>query len=318
MPELRIRDLTIEYRSGDYRVRPIDGLDLDLGDGELVLLLGASGCGKTSLLSTIASLLSPAAGSITIDGVEVTSLAGRSLRHYRRHDVGIVFQTFNLVPSLNAVENVMAPARAAGMRRRQARDRAVARLREIGLGDRLGHRPADLSGGQQQRVAIARALVMDPMVLLADEPTAHLDFIAVEGVIEQLRRLASPGRIVIISTHDGRLIPIADRVIELTPRTMAGTRPPERVELAPGDVLFRQGGPGDLIYVVEQGQLALVRELADGGEETLRLAEPGTYFGELSPMLGLPRTATARAVEHSTVVGYTTVDFRGRERDRAP
>jgi putative ABC transport system ATP-binding protein len=312
VPSLTVRDLSIEYRSGNYRVRPIDGLDLDLGDGELVLLLGASGCGKTSLLSAVASLLTPASGSIALDGEEITTLSGAALREYRRRKVGVVFQAFNLLPSLNAVENVMAPARAAGMPRRDARERAVTLLEDLGLGDRLTHRPADLSGGQQQRVAIARALIMDPAVILADEPTAHLDFIAVEGVIELLRTLARPGRIVLVSTHDERLVPIADRVVELTPRTMASTRPPERFELAAGDVLFRQGDHGELIYTVESGAISLERELFDGSREALRTALPGSYFGELSPMLGMPRSATAVADVASVVVGYTLVDFRAR------
>ncbi len=129
-----------------------------------------------------------------------------------------MFQAFNLIPSLTARENVQIALQSAKVPRRDARARAEAVLGEVGLEDRMHHRPGDLSGGQQQRVAIARALALDPPLLLADEPTAHLDYIQVDGVLRLLRDLASPGRIVIVATHDDRLLPLADRVVELTPR----------------------------------------------------------------------------------------------------
>ena len=194
-------------------------------DGSLTLLLGPSGCGKTSLLSALGAMLTPAAGSIRLGDLDVTSLRGDALARYRRMGVGIVFQAFNLVPSLDAVENVMVPLRAAGVRRADARAKAVALLERVGLGERLRHRPGDLSGGQQQRVAIARALANDPPLLLADEPTAHLDYVQVEGVLRIIRDLAQPGRVVVVSTHDDRMLPLADQVVELQP---APARQPRR------------------------------------------------------------------------------------------
>jgi putative ABC transport system ATP-binding protein len=213
--QLAIRNLTVEYRNGGDTVRPFDSLDLDIHDGELVLLLGPSGSGKTTLLSSLAGLLTPSAGTIRLDGLDVTSLRGRSLTRYRQSGVGVVFQSFNLVPSLTARENVAAPLVAAGERRRAALERADELLSALDLGERLHHRPAKLSGGQQQRVAIARALAADPGLVLADEPTAHLDRVQVEGVLSLLRSLAAPGRIVIATTHDDRMLAIADRVIHL-------------------------------------------------------------------------------------------------------
>src|SRR5215471_1756424 len=231
MPFITVRDLTIEYSSGGYAVRPIDKLILDLQSGELVLLLGASGSGKTTLLSAFASLLTPESGTIQVGDLDVTSLRGKERVRYRRDGVGIVFQAFNLVPSLTARENVMVPLRGARRTRSTARRRAEELLAMVDLGERARHRPADLSGGQQQRVAIARALALDPPLVLADEPTAHLDYIQVDGVLRLLRELAAPGRIVLVATHDERLLPLADRVIELTPRAGGEALPPETVEL---------------------------------------------------------------------------------------
>ncbi len=176
--------------------------------------------------------------------------------------------------------------------------------------DRAHHRPAQLSGGQQQRVAIARALVHDPPLVLADEPTAHLDHIQVESVLRLLRELATPGRIVIVSTHDDRVSQLADLVVELAPHFSDVDRPPEEVVLAPGEVLFRQGERGELIYVVQSGDLEVYAELADGTTEPLARIEAGSYVGELGPILNLPRSASVRALEASVVIGYTVRAFR--------
>jgi putative ABC transport system ATP-binding protein len=310
--DLKVRDLVIEYSSGGYPVRPIDGLSLDASGGHLVLLLGASGSGKTTLLSVLAAILTPTAGTATVAGVSVTELRGAALTRYRRETVGVVFQAFNLVPSLSALENVMVPLRAAGMKRRPARERAQELLERVDLGHRMTHRPGDMSGGQQQRVAIARALAHDPPVLLADEPTAHLDYIQVEGVLKLVRELADDGRLIIVATHDERMIPLADSVINLTPRADSTHRDPEHRELAAGEVLFRQGERGDLVWVVDRGEIEIVRTRDDGSEEKLAVVEEGRYFGELAPMFGLQRSATARALGSATVTGYGLRDFRDR------
>jgi putative ABC transport system ATP-binding protein len=209
------RDLAVEYACGDQAVRPIDGLGLEIASGELVLLMGPSGCGKTSLLSMLAGILRPLRGTITVAGQEVTHLTRRGLTEYRRHRVGVVFQAFNLIPSLTAAENVEVPLRAAGIGRRHARRRAHELLDQMGLTHRTAHRPGALSGGQQQRVAIARALALDPPLLLADEPTAHLDREQVGRVARTLREIADSGRVVVVATHDDRMVPLADRTVAL-------------------------------------------------------------------------------------------------------
>lgn len=314
MPDVTISDLTIEYSSGGYAVRPFDNFNLELQTGQLVLLLGASGCGKTTLLSILSSLLTPTSGTVHVGDTEVTALSGKALTDYRQRGVGVIFQGFNLIPSLSALENVEVPMRSAGVARKDARARAQELLAMVGLEDRVGHRPGAMSGGQQQRVSIARALALDPPLVVADEPTASLDYIQVDAVIRHLRDLAAPGRIVVISTHDERLLPLADRVVELTPRAILDQRPPERQELAPGEELFHQGDPGTLVYEVDEGTIEIVRELANGaGEEILQIVEPGGYFGELAPMFGLQRAASARAgATPAVVTAYTLRDFRGR------
>lgn len=312
MGDLTIRDLTIEYSSGGYVVRPIEHLYLEAAAGSLVLLLGPSGCGKTSLLSCLGGILRPKSGLIRFGDTEVTKLQGDALTQYRRNTVGIVFQAFNLVPSLSALDNVQVPLRAAGRSRADARRRATELLTQVGLADRMKHRPGDLSGGQQQRVAVARALGLDPPLLIADEPTAHLDYIQVEEVLRVLRSLASDDRVVVVATHDHRLLPLADQVVELVPTVPMSERVPERQTFDAGDVVFAQGSWGELIYVVESGEIEIVAERDDGSQERRAVITPGEYFGEMGPLFGMPRSATARARTRAVVTAYSTRDFRER------
>jgi putative ABC transport system ATP-binding protein len=312
MGDLSIQDLVVEYASGADTVRPIDGFNLDVAAGSLVILLGPSGCGKTTLLSCLGGILKPTSGAIKFGDVDVTALDARGLSTYRRETVGIVFQAFNLVPSLTALENVMVPLLASGMSRRAAFKKAEQLLSRVGLQDRMSHRPGDLSGGQQQRVAVARAIALDPPLILADEPTAHLDFIQVEEILRLIRELASGDRMVVVATHDSRILPLADRVVELVPDFASTDRPPETVELKAGEVLFEQGTMGELIYIVAEGDLEIVRELPSGATEILKVVKRGDYFGEIGPVFHLPRNATARACTDATVVGYTVRTFRER------
>ncbi len=310
MADLRIKDLVVEYASSQETVRPIDELSLDVPAGSLAILLGPSGCGKTTLLSCLGGILRPTAGRIEFGDIDLTTLDANALSDYRRNTVGIVFQAFNLVPSLTALENVMVPLRAAKVPKKQAHERAEELLTRVGLAHRMSHRPGDLSGGQQQRVAVARAIALDPPLLIADEPTAHLDYIQVEEVLTLIRDLASGERVVVVATHDTRMLPLADRVVELVPHTDADEHGPETVTLKAGETLFEQGTMGDLIYLVSTGEVELIRELAGGGEEVLKVAGADDYFGEMGPLFALPRSATARARTDTTVVGYSVQSFR--------
>jgi putative ABC transport system ATP-binding protein len=312
MADLDVSELTVEYQSGDYLIRPLDRLGMRATSGSLALLLGPSGCGKTTLLSCLAGILKPTSGSINFRGVEVTTLRGAALTAYRRRSVGVVFQAFNLIPSLSALDNVAAPLWAAGVGGHESRSRASSLLTRVGLEKRKHHHPGDLSGGQQQRVAIARALALDPPLILADEPTAHLDYIQVEEILRLIGELASEGRVVAIATHDDRLRPLADQIIEMVPQFLDDEVGPIVEQLGSGEVLFEQGSRGNRIFMVDRGALDLVRLHPDGSEELLRTVGEGDYFGEMGPLFTLPRSATARAQSDATVTGYTVNDFRER------
>lgn len=308
--DLHIRDLTVEFVKGDYTVRPLDHLNVTVKAGSLALLLGPSGCGKTTLLSCLAAILRPTSGSITYGDTEITSLGGQALTQYRRHGVGVVFQAFNLVPSLTSVENVALPMRSAGVKHKAAKQKAVELLESVGLGERLTHLPNHLSGGQQQRVAIARALALDPPLVLADEPTAHLDYVQVEGVLRLIRRLTDGGRAVIVSTHDDRMLALADQIIEMRPQFLpTDDTAPRQVVLAPGQELFREGDPSDLVYVVDSGEVEIVRRSVEG-EIRLGTCGPGDHLGEMGPLFGLRRSATVRAMCDTVLTGYGVKAFR--------
>ncbi len=310
MPDLEIRDLTVEYSKGGYIVRPIDNLNLRAADGELTVLLGPSGCGKTTLLSVLGGILKPTNGLVLVGSTSVTHLDGTALNEYRRRGVGICFQAFNLIPSLNALENVAAPLLISGVAQSEAHKRARTLLARVDMTDREHHRPGNLSGGQQQRVAIARAMAYDPPLLLADEPTANLDYIQAESVIRLLRDLAQGGRLIVVSTHDDRMVPIADKIVEMAPHFRGDTGPPQRLTFEPGQTVYEQGDRSELIYVIKEGDADVFRVRDDRSEEHVSSFGPGDYFGELGPLLDFPREATARARSHLVVTAYGQRDFK--------
>lgn len=215
--DLAVDGVTVEYRDAGQTVRPLDGLSFQARDGELVVVKAPSGGGKTTLLCVLAGLLSPTTGRVIFGTTEVTALTGRELMAHRRRTAGMVFQSFNLVASLSAAENVSVPLMLTGTRPRQARARALEALDRVGLADRAGFRAGRLSGGQQQRVAFARALVREPGLLLADEPTAHLDAPNADAIVRLLRETARPGRLVVVATHDDRFLEVADRLVHPSP-----------------------------------------------------------------------------------------------------
>ena len=216
MAILEARDLTKVYRRGASEVRAVDGVTLDVQAGEFMAIMGRSGSGKTTLLDLLGCLLRPTSGELAIDGTSVIGASDRALAAIRRERIGFVFQEFNLIPTLTAVENVMLPLRY-GPRRPSGREDAMTLLDLVGLADRATHRPTELSGGEQQRVAIARALVNEPAVILADEPTGELDSTTSERLMSTLRGLnRDRGVTTIIVTHDAGVAGATDRVVRLS------------------------------------------------------------------------------------------------------
>lgn len=213
---LDVRSLTKVFGAGRAAVSAVDGIDLSVRRGELVLVMGPSGSGKTTLLTLIGGLLRPTSGSVIVEGVDITRLKEARLTKFRRHYLGFIFQNFNLLESLNARENVEVALNFAGVGGRKARKRATALLTDLGMADRLRAKPKTLSGGERQRVSIARALANDPELILADEPTANLDSRHGHEVVELLHDIArTQQRTIIIVSHDHRIRDVADRILWL-------------------------------------------------------------------------------------------------------
>lgn len=309
---LVVDDLVVEFVHDGYAIRPLDGLSFEAQAGELVVLLGPSGCGKTTLLSCLGGILTPTSGTIRVGDLAVTDLKGKNLDQYRRGEIGFVFQAFNLIPSLTARENIAVPLTLTGTSRADAFARADALLDQVGLGDRGGHLPSKLSGGQMQRVAVARGLGHDPKLLLADEPTANLDHIQAEAIIRLLQGLRDDGRMIVVSTHDARLVPIADRIVQMVPPHGEPEQSVKQLSFDAGHSIFEQGDASDLVYVVESGEVDVIRVLADGSEEHLNRIGPGAYFGELGTFLGFPRSASCRAHSDVELTSYSPDVFRER------
>ena len=210
---VQVRGVTRDFGSGDAVTRALRGVNLDIPHGELLMLVGPSGCGKTTLVSIIAGTLQPTGGEVQVLGHDLGAMSPAARVRFRRSNVGFIFQSYNLLPALTAVENAAVPLIIAGWSRARALPKAAALLDRLGLGGRLTNLPSELSGGQQQRVAIARALVHEPRLLICDEPTSALDAENGRITMELIAGLAvRPDRVVIVVTHDQRVYPYADRI----------------------------------------------------------------------------------------------------------
>ena len=211
---IAIRDVTRVYRMRGGEVHALRGVTLDVQHGEYVSIMGPSGSGKSTLFNMIGGLDRPTKGIVAVDGIRLNDLDCRALAWFRCCRIGYIFQTFNLIPTLSALENVMLPCTFRMTDEKAATERATEMLEAVGLGDRLTHQPYELSGGQMQRVAIARSLVNDPQIILADEPTGNLDLKTGENIIELLRQLnQEKGVTVVTVTHDHKMLSVSDQIV---------------------------------------------------------------------------------------------------------
>ena len=214
-PFVRISGLRKTYIMGRVQVNALDGVDLDIPQNSFMVVMGPSGSGKSTLLHLLGGLDRPTAGHIKVGGQSLETLDENALAIFRRRTVGFIFQSFNLVQSMTAQENVAFPMQFARVPRRQRKQRSMELLKQVALDDRASHRPTELSGGQQQRVAIARALVNDPQLVLADEPTGNLDTASGASIMQLLSSLHRSGRTVVVVTHDARMTQVATHVVNL-------------------------------------------------------------------------------------------------------
>ena len=214
-PIMRLENVSKVYKMGEEKVYALNGINLDIHDGDLAAVMGPSGSGKSTLLNMLGLLDPPSAGGIFLDGIETTKLSEKGLAGVRGKKIGFIFQMFNLIPSLTVIQNVMLPAVIYESDPVKTRRNAEDILRKIGLGERLEHFPNQLSGGQRQRVAIARSLINDPEIILADEPTGNLDSKTGDEVLDMFKNMNDEGKTIIIVTHDLHVAKIAKRTIRV-------------------------------------------------------------------------------------------------------
>jgi putative ABC transport system ATP-binding protein len=220
---LSVRDATKTYRQGDTEVKALAGVTLDIAAGEMVAIVGASGSGKSTLLHLLGGLDTPTSGDILIDGASIARMSDDEVTIFRRRSIGFVFQFFNLMPTLSAEENVALPLLLDGKRTREVRPRVAAALDAVGLGHRRTHRPDELSGGEMQRVAIARALVIEPKLILADEPTGNLDSTTGEQILDLICRAnRERGATVVMVTHDAKAAAHGTRLVTMRDGRIVG------------------------------------------------------------------------------------------------
>jgi len=243
MSLIQAQELTKIYGKDETAVTALSHVNFQVGYGEFVAVMGPSGCGKSTLLYLLGGLDRPTGGDVLIDGRKLGALGDKALAELRRRKIGFVFQFYNLIPVLNALENAALPLMLDGVAMTSARSRAADWLTRVGLADRQTHRPDQLSGGQQQRVAIARALVAEPVLILADEPTGNLDTRAGDEIAALLRQVVDTwGRSVVMVTHDPRIAAYADRIIFLKDGTVVD------------ETRLGRDGDGDVVAVQEKAE----------------------------------------------------------------
>ena len=222
---IHIENMKKIYNPGENEVRALDGIDLDIEKGDLVAIVGHSGSGKSTLMNMLGCLDTPTSGKYVLDGQDVASMTDNQLADVRNKEIGFIFQGFNLISNLDAVENVELPLVYRGVSKNERKQLAMEALKSVGLEDRMKHKPNEMSGGQQQRVAVARAVAAKPPIILADEPTGALDYVTGKSILKLLQDTCrEKGMTVIVITHNSALTPMADRVIKIRNGKVAGMK----------------------------------------------------------------------------------------------
>jgi ABC-type lipoprotein export system ATPase subunit len=302
---IELREVVKTFRSAAGEFTALRGVDLEVDPGEFVAVIGKSGSGKSTLINMLTGIDRPTSGEVYVGGMAVHRLNEGQLAAWRGRNVGLIFQFFQLLPTLTVVENVMLPMDFCGMyERRERRPRAMELLKQMDLAEQANKLPAALSGGQQQRVAIARALANDPPILVADEPTGNLDSKTAASVFELFERLAEGGKTILMVTHDRDLAQRVTRTVVITDgeiieeylsktfpalteqQLVLATRQLERRKIAPGAVLIEEGCPPGALFIVTKGELEVHLRAPDGQEFVVSRLGVGQYAGEVELLRG--------------------------------
>jgi ABC-type lipoprotein export system ATPase subunit len=323
---IELRDVVKDYETAAGAFTALKDIDLQIDTGEFVAVIGKSGSGKSTLVNMITGIDRPTSGQVLVGDAAVHTLSEGKLAQWRGRNVGVIFQFFQLLPTLTVIENVMLPMDFCNMySARERREHAMHLLEQVELADQADKLPSAVSGGQQQRAAIARALANDPPILVADEPTGNLDSKTAESVFRLFEGLLDQGKTILMVTHDRDLAKRATRTIILSdgeiieeylartfPTLMEGqliqaTRNLERQVYSPGSVIIREGAPPDRFYIITEGRIEVLVEAADGQRLVVARLGRGQYFGEIELLRGGTNIATIRA-DPETGVEVTSLD----------
>ena len=234
---IEVHEVWKTYTMGDQEVHALRGVSLNVIRGEYLSIMGPSGSGKTTLFNMVGALDRPSKGTVVVNAIEMGTLSQAQIAYLRCHNIGYIFQSFNLIPVMTALDNVALPMVFSGMKKSEYEDKAAHKLTMVGLGERLHHNPYELSGGQQQRVAIARAIANDPDLVLADEPTGNLDLKTGQEIIELLQRLQSESGVTIVTnTHDHKMLVASDRVVDLRDGQVELVRRRDEIDIQEGRI----------------------------------------------------------------------------------
>ncbi|MFC0216165.1 ATP-binding cassette domain-containing protein [Paenibacillus chartarius] len=317
---IRLHQVIKTFQTAEHAYTALKGIDLSIETGEFVAIIGKSGSGKSTLINMMTGIDTPTSGTVTVEGIDITRLRRGQLAQWRGRRMGIIFQFFQLLPTLTLLENVMLPMDFCGMfTPKERRSRAYALLEQVDMAEHAHKMPAMISGGQQQRVAIARSLANDPPIIVADEPTGSLDSKTADSIFGLFARLVENGKTVVMVTHDNDLAKKVQRSIivadgEIVNEYVLQALPNldvdmlthlhavlQRLNYAPGEVIVRAGEEGDKAYIITKGKVNVYMPRPPGEDVHVATLEAGQYFGEIALMRGGPRTATVRASEHGAV-----------------